>query len=204
MEAETDLKGEFEGITERSRRQVSRSIVNESFAKAVSRLSCKLADEHTEYTEASPLSKCPLAAENIGSSREKPLPTPPLNATQSIRKASEDIVPTPRDKAIRNVNASINKTKEEVKSKNVVARVVDMMGERNIKGVASLLKDLKEGFIEKWSKSLLSPWKRKYCRVCNFQFVAYKNFDSGWISTFIDLRKVQAKLKTNKIEKLFT
>ena len=63
---------------------------------------------------------------------------------------------------------------------------------------------IKQGWLEKSSKSLLKSWKEKYCKVIDMQFVFYKNVSTGWMSGHIDFRKVTAKVSYDKSSTIFT
>jgi len=203
---ETDLKAEFEGISEESRKQASKSIIDESSSKLLGRLSFdyyEIDEPIDNSTNTSLLSKEKcfelMKSENIEETDESIPSTPILNPNQTI---NENIALTPKVKVTRKINMSLTHNKKE-EIKNTITKAVNMITEKNIKGVVELIKDYKDGFIEKYSKSLLSPWKPKYCRVNNFQFVAYKTFDSGWVSIFIDFKQVGVKLDISKENKQF-
>ena len=112
----------------------------------------------------------------------------------------ENIIPTPQSSMGRKINFSAVPQKEndaeKVLAKTAISKVINKSKDNKI--VVNLLKDFKEGWLEKKSHSLLKPWKEKYCRLGNLQFSFYKNVATGWLSGFIDFRRVRTKITVDK------
>ena len=108
-------------------------------------------------------------------------------------EGKENIIPTPQAKFVKTINFSAVPRKNNDQQKAIAKSAIS--GAINIsRSSVHLLRDFKEGWLEKKSRSLLKPWKAKYCRISNFQFFFYKNVTTGWLSGFIDFRRVVTKI----------
>jgi len=114
------------------------------------------------------------------------------------KESREDVIPTPQAHNIPKINFSATPSISTKIAKISVQKVVsDAIRDSysDSKSFINLLKDFKEGWLEKRGGGVLSyKWKSRYCRISNGIFMCYKNVNSNWLSIYIDFRRVPAKI----------
>jgi hypothetical protein len=117
-------------------------------------------------------------------------------------EGKENIVPTPQAKFVKTINFSAVPSKNDDQQKAIAKSAIsDVIGIP--RSSVNLLRDFKEGWLEKKSRSLLTQWKPKYCRINNLQFSFYKNVTTGLLSGFIDFRRVMTKVTVDNASLCF-
>lgn len=123
-----------------------------------------------------------------------------------LTQGEEDVIPTPKTRFMKPIHSSVVSENKQKEASIIAQKAIQKLlqeEEKSPQKVVKLLKDFKEGYLEKMSKSFLTRWKEKYCRAGNYQFLCYKNVSTGWISGSADFRRVNAKIDVDKSIKCF-
>ncbi len=130
--------------------------------------------------------------------------SPSAQKSEENKNAGENVVPTPQARLPKHINLSVIPSNEEKVGKiKAMKRVEEAIAAReslkDAKKVVNLVvKDFREGYLEKRSKSMMTLWKQRYCRVGNAQFSCYKDLSAGWLSDFVDFKKVAVKVEMDR------
>ncbi len=232
-ESEVDPNEEFESLADNLKKSITKSFFDSPRAgpltSALSEYNRKATEEGVtaDCTDATQVSFClekrveteassQEQSENVEYSEDEAngVQHPAPSFIQPIQKAKietkeEDIVPTPQGKLVKRINFSVvqkaDNRIEKAVAKNVVSDALLKREElKDARKVVDLLKDFKEGWLGKKSNSMLTLWKQKYCRVGNSQFIWFKDVAAGWVSGFIDFRRVPSKVTFDKSTFCFT
>lgn len=172
-------------------RELSKSLLDEPRTTSVQRA----LSEYNRPTLENAAGRGNVQPENVDVSDDEGAQTPLQSdiRAQEVSEGKENIVPTPQAKLAKPINFSAVPPKpgdqEKALAKKAISGAIGQPGNK-----AELLRDFKEGWLQKQSRSLLTPWKAKYCRLANLQFCFYRNVATGWLSGLVDFKRVAAKI----------
>lgn len=119
---------------------------------------------------------------------------PSINEAK-INSKDEDVAVSPRAERSKRIHANVvNDSGTRFKKIEILKDAQKSIQGKYNKEKIKIPSKYKQGYLEKKSKGILTPWKKKVCTLCEMELCIYMGLDKNRISAVIDFRRVPAKI----------